>query len=112
MAKPLKRPYSRITERALALLSQEIRLARKDRKITTQELADRAGISRSLVQRIEKADPGCQIGAVFEAAALVGVQLFGADDAALAARIKEADARLALLPKRIRHNRKPVDDDF
>lgn len=112
MAKPLQRPYSKITQRALTLLSREIRLARKERKITTQELADRAGISRSLVQRIEKGDPGCQIGAVFEAAAIVGVHLFGPDSSRLAMRMREADARLALLPKRIHHTRKPVDDEF
>jgi len=112
MAKPLQRPYSKLTQRALALLSRQIRLGRKERKITTQELADRAGISRSLVQRIEKGDPGCQIGAVLEAATIVGVQLFEADNAAMATRIREADARLALLPKRTDHSRKPVDDEF
>lgn len=112
MAKPLQRTYSRLTTRALTLLGQQVRLGRKERRITAQELADRAGISRSLVQRIEKGEPGCQIGAVFEAAILVGIPLFNADEVALSARSADAQARLALLPKHTRHRRKPVDDEF
>jgi transcriptional regulator with XRE-family HTH domain len=104
-------PYSRITRHALTLLASQIKLARKQLRMTTQELADRAGISRGLVQRIEKGDPGCQIGAVFEAAAIVGVKLFGSDHAALSARIKESESQLALLPKRT-HPDKKVDDAF
>lgn len=112
MAKPLQRPYSKITVRALTLLGQQVRLGRKERRITAQELADRAGISRSLVQRIEKGDPGCQIGAVFEAAIIAGIQLFGADEAAVNSRLADAQARLALLPRHTHRSRKPVDDEF
>src|SRR5262245_65529525 len=111
MPKPKIRPFSRVSRQATTLLGQEIRLGRKQRHMTAQELADRAGISRGLVQRIEKGDPGCQIGAVFEVAAIVGVKLFGMDDAALSAKLKESDSRLALLPQRIRPDKK-VDDAF
>ncbi len=79
--------------------------------MTAQELAERAGVSRGLIQRIEKGDPGCQIGAVFEAAAIVGVPLFAADDAGLGARIKDVDQRLTLLPKHT-HPARDVDDEF
>lgn len=105
------RTYSRITRHALALLASQIRLARKERRMTAQEIAERVGVSRGLIQRIEKGDPGCQIGAVFEVAAIVGVKLFGSDDATLNARIKETESRLALLPKRV-HSDKKVDDAF
>jgi transcriptional regulator with XRE-family HTH domain len=105
------RPYSRISRQALTLLASQIKLARKELRMTAQELADRAGISRGLVQRIEAGDPGCQIGAVFETAAIVGVKLFGSDGVALGAKIKESDSRLALLPTRIRPEKK-VDDAF
>ena len=67
MPKQATRTYSRITRHAAALLGKQIRIARKERKMTVQELADRAGISRGLLQRIEKGDLKCQIGAVFEA---------------------------------------------
>lgn len=111
MTRSRARPQSRLSRHALVLLASQIKLARRELKMTAQDLADRAGISRGLVQRIEKGDPGCQIGAVFEAAAIVGVKLFGSDDAALNARIKESESRLALLPKRIRPDKK-VDDAF
>jgi len=51
MQKQATRTYSRITRHAAALLSKQIRIARKERKMTAQELADRAGISRGLLQR-------------------------------------------------------------
>lgn len=70
---------------ALALLGQMIRAGRIDRKITGEEMASRMGISRSLVQRIEKGDPGCAIGPVFEAAAIAGVPLFESDKERLGA---------------------------
>ncbi len=112
MPKQATRTYSRITRHAAALLGKQIRIARKERKMTVQELADRAGISRGLLQRIEKGDLKCQIGAVFEVAALVGIKLFDADELSLATRIRQADDKIALLPKHIHPGQKVVDDDF
>ena len=112
MQKKATRTYSRITRHAAALLSKQIRIARKERKMTAQELADRAGISRGLLQRIEKGDLKCQIGAVFEVATLVGIKLFDADELSLTTRIRQADDKIALLPKHIHPAKKVVDDDF
>lgn len=109
--KPKVRSSSRVGRQAIILLGQQIKLARKQRRMTAQELADRAGISRGLVQRIEKGDPGCQIGAVFETAAIVGVPLFDTDLAALRARIKRTDEQIALLPAHT-HPAKKVEDAF
>jgi transcriptional regulator with XRE-family HTH domain len=111
MAKPKARPYSRIARHAATLLGRQIQIERKRRRMSAQQLAERAGISRGLVQRIEKGDPGCQIGAVFEAAAIVGVALFDADAAGLAGKLREAESDLALLPRHT-HTRKTVDDEF
>lgn len=72
MPKSIKRTYSRYSRDATALLGGLIREARKERRLTAQELADRAGISRGLLQRIEKGDLKCEIGAVFEVASIVG----------------------------------------
>ena len=72
----LAQHFSRGRAEALGL----IREARKERRMTAQELAERAGISRGLLQRIEKGDLKCEIGVVFEAAAIVGVRLFDADE--------------------------------
>ena len=111
MTKPETRAYSSYSRDALKLLAQMIRRARIERKLTTQELADRAGISRGLVQRIERGDPGCAIGTVFETAAIVGVRLFDADQPTMAAHLSANNATLALLPKSVRHSGK-VKDDF
>ena len=89
MAKPATRSYSRYSEEAARLLGQAIRLARIDRKLTVEELAERAGMSRGLVQRVERGDMGCAIGAVFEVAAIVGVRLFDADEPTVAAAALE-----------------------
>lgn len=94
------------------LLGKIIRRARIEKKLTAQELAERAGVSRGLVQRIEKGDPGCAIGAVFEAAAIVGVRLFDFDQAALTGAISENKTTLALLPKAVRASRTEAQDDF
>ena len=112
MARSGKRIYSRYCRAAITLLGGLIRTARKERKLTAQEVADRAGISRGLLQRIEKADLKCEIGVVFEIATIVGVKLFDVDEATLARHIRETDDKLALLPKSVRKTTKVVDDDF
>ena len=112
MAKPETRAFSAYSRDALLLLAQMIRRARIERKLTAQELADRAGISRGLVQRIERGDPGCAIGAVFETAAIVGVRLFDADQSTLANQISVHGTTLALMPKSVRRSSPKVKDDF
>lgn len=112
MPKSVPRTYSRYTEEALMLMAALIRAARIERKLSAQELADRAGISRSMLQRIEKADMKCEIGAVFEVASIVGVKLFEAESIALSKQLRFAQEKLALLPKNARKPIKAVDDDF
>ena len=112
MPKSVTRTYSRYTKEAAKLMGRMIRLGRTERKLTAQDLADRAGISRGMLQRIEKGDPKCEIGVVFELAALVGVKLFDAEASSLAGHIKQAEDKLSLLPKAVRAPRKAVDDEF
>ena len=112
MVKHIVRTYSRHSRDAVALLGGLIRVARKERKITLQEMADRAGISRGLLQRIEKGSLKCEIGVVFEVATIVGVKLFEAEKTTLANHIRHTEEKLVLLPKSIRKKTKVVDDDF
>ncbi len=112
MPKPTTRTYSRYAREASALLGGLIRTARKERQFTLQELADRAGISRGLLQRIEKGDLKCEIGAAFEVATIVGVRLFDVTEGNLTNHLRQTEARLALLPQRIKTRKKPVHDDF
>lgn len=112
MAKLATRTYSRYTLEAIGLLSKLIRLARKKKAMTVQQLADRAGVSRGLVQRIEKADPKCELGAAFEVAAILGITLFNSETRDLALQAKRTDELLALLPKAVRTVTPVADDDF
>lgn len=113
MPKPFVRANSQYTIDALQLLGQLIREGRLSKSLTTGELALRAGVSRSLVQRIERGDAGCSIGAVFEVAAICGVSLFELDARGLAEQVSSQKARLSLLPKAVRAIKKPiVHDDF
>ena len=106
------RAYSRLTDEALSLLGKQIRLARKLRRMTEIELAERAGIARSTLQRLERGDPSVEIGLVFEAATLAGVHLFHSEEPSLAPQIERLDDKLALLPKSIRVKQRSVKDDF
>jgi transcriptional regulator with XRE-family HTH domain len=105
-------PHSRYAKDAAVLLGQLIRKARIDRKMTAEELADRAGLSRGLLRRIENGDLGCALGAVFEAAAIVGVRLFDADEPALTRAVESNTAMMTLMPKSVRTSHVKVDDDF
>ena len=103
---------SRHALEAIRLLGHLIRVARKERGMTAQEVAERAGISRGLMQRIEKGDPGCALGATFEVATIVGVKLFDAEANTLARHIRLAEEKLTLLPRSVRRSTKVVDDDL
>ncbi|MFN7103370.1 MAG: helix-turn-helix transcriptional regulator [Pseudorhizobium sp.] len=94
------------------MLGKLIRLRRVERGMTAQELADRAGISRTTLFGIEKGAPGPEVGIVFEVAALVGVRLFDYDEHTLQLQNSRFDERLTLLPKSVRRPVKEVDDDF
>ncbi|MGY6553044.1 MAG: helix-turn-helix transcriptional regulator [Wenzhouxiangella sp.] len=107
-----KRSYARNTRQALSILGKLIRVGRMERGMTAQELADRAGISRTTLHNIEKGAPGAEIGTVFEAASLAGVRLFEYDDPALRIENARLDEKLTLLPKSVRPSRRQVDDDF
>lgn len=112
MPKSIKRTYSQLTKEAIILLAGLIRCARKQGKLTLKEVALRAGISRGLLQRIEKGDPKCEIGVVFEVATIVNVNLFEPHQTTLRKHIHDVEEKLTLLPKSIRGKIKDIDDDF
>ena len=94
------------------LLGLMIRNARIEGDITVGDLAERAGISRGLVHRIEKGEMGSSIGAAFEVAAIVGLRLFETEPTTLTRhRLMERD-KLTLLPKSVRKGTAKVIDDF
>ena len=100
---------------AAAVLGQQIKAARYVRKWTAAELGARIGVDRRTVAAIEAGESAVSIGNVFNAADILGVSLFGAEDRAELARLRrEGRDRLALLPTRVDKPRKKAesDDDF
>jgi transcriptional regulator with XRE-family HTH domain len=107
----LRRTYSPIAREAARLLGARVRLARRERGWTLQELADRVGVTHPTMAKVERGDPSVGLGVAFEAATLVGVPLFHEDRARVRLEVGRVEDRLALLPQLVR---KPVDldDDF
>lgn len=110
---PLKKSkaYMAYTTEALSLLGLLIKGGRKDRKMTEIDFADRVGISRFTLQKIEKGDPTVEIGMFFDAAAIAGVKLFEIADN-FSIPLSHARDKVALLPKRIRKPNVGAKDEF
>jgi transcriptional regulator with XRE-family HTH domain len=107
-----QRTYSKYALEAVMLLGEHIKLGRKQRKWSEKNLAERAGISRATLQKIERGEMSSTIGLVFEVATLVGVNLFEQDKLPLSRHIEQTRDKIALLPKRIKAKTKVVHDDF
>ena len=112
MAKNAVQTYSRYSHAAAGLLGKLIREARIGRHVTAEQLAQRMGVSRGLVQRIERGDMGCAIGSVFEAAAILGVPLFTDDRHDMTLLLERTEKTLSLLPRSARRSAREVSDDF
>ena len=107
-----KRTYARYTLAATEFLGTLIRTERKSRGFSEKEMAERLGVSRGTLQRLEKGDPKIALGAAFEACALLNIPLFNEDSPGLDRRTNEMNKRLALLPTRVRSSTLKVSDDF
>jgi transcriptional regulator with XRE-family HTH domain len=55
-------------------LGENIKLARKRRKLTTIQVAERAGIDRTTLYHIEKGNPSVSLGAYFNVLRVLGLQ--------------------------------------
>lgn len=68
----------------LEQMGENIKLARKRRKLTTVQVAERAGIARSTLYLVEKGDASVTLGAYFNVLRVLGLQndilKLGADD--------------------------------
>lgn len=99
------------TLEATRLLGERVRLGRRERRWTVQELAERVGVSVPTMRKVERGDPSVRLGIAFEAATLTGVPLFHPDPSRLSLEAARVEDRLAVLPRLVR---KPteIDDDF
>ena len=111
MPKRTMATHSRPALQAITLLGHLIKARRIETKLKAEQLAERVGISRALLYRIESGDPSCSIGAVLEAATIVGIRLFD-DGTEMATHLARAQRELTLLPRAVRASRAPVHDDF
>jgi transcriptional regulator with XRE-family HTH domain len=98
---------SRGTRAAVQILGESIRAGRLRRGWSVVALAERVGVSAPTITKIERGNPSVAIGTVFEAARLVGVELFGGNEG-LAGQVVRNE--LALLPQRGRARRKARND--
>jgi len=98
---------SRRTRAAVLILGESIRAGRLRRGWSVAALAERVGVSAPTITKIERGDPSVAIGTAFEAARIVGVELFGGQED-LAGHVVRNE--LALLPQRGRMRRKASND--
>ncbi len=107
------RPHtlSPLTVEAARLLGARIQLARRERRWTLQELADRVGVTAVTMRKVERGEPTVRLGIAFEAAALTGVPLFDPDPSRRQLEAARVEDRLAVLPRLVRRPTE-VNDDF
>ena len=71
-------------QRLLSELGERLRLARKRRKLSNAVVAQRAGVSRTTVYKVEAGDSGATLGAYVRVLAVLGLEgdlnLLAADD--------------------------------
>lgn len=108
----MARHYLSQTTNATLVLGLQLAAARRRQRRTAQEVAERAGMTRVTLRRIERGDPDVAIGLYFEVATVLSVPLFGAQGRELAELAARGERDLALLPARIYERPQAVDDDF
>jgi len=95
-------------ERSISALGADIRTARTRRRMSASDLAERAGLDRKTIMRLEKGDEGVSLGVLGRVLLVLGEEKRladlldpGKDDVAL---LLEQDR----LPSRVRSRRDPV----
>lgn len=101
---------------ALKELGELIAIGRKDRRFTQVELAERVGVSRMTIVRMEKGAPEVAVGHYLTAAWILGLPVLAWSD--FAATRPESVLALLLkslrvhMPERVRAKKVMINDDF
>ena len=111
MSKPASN-LSLQTEKVLHVFGEMIRVARCERKMSQQSLAERVGVSRQTISAIEQGDSKVSIGTFFEAAQVVGIPLLAESKQGLQQLSTVVAGLASLLPERTRTQKVELDDDF
>ncbi len=105
------RTYSPPAIEAAKILGGRIRLARQERRWTSEDLAERLGVTRNTVRKVERGAMTVALGTALEAAALLNVPLFDESASVRGRELMRIQHTLSLLPARV--DKLPdVDDDF
>jgi len=67
-------PLLPVTERLVADLGERLRLARKRRKLTALQVAERAGMAPMTLRAVEQGSPGATLGAYLAVMQVLGLQ--------------------------------------
>ena len=89
----MKRPLLPKHERILQEVGENIRLARLRRDLSSEQIAERAGISRNTLIKIERGDEGVAIGYYLRVLVVIGLQdnlLLVAKDDVLGRKLQDA----------------------
>lgn len=96
-------------QRRFAQLGQRIKLARLRRRLGTSMVAERAGISRATLHKLESGEPNVAMGSYFQVLRVLGLEedfgLLAADDV-LGRKLQDLD----LIPKERAPKRKAKDE--
>lgn len=101
-----------LAKAALSHFAALLRVRRKERNLTLDELADRLGVSTPTVRKILEGSPSVAIGSYFEAARILGVPLFDPDQDRFAVTASKTADFESLLPKRVRTRQQEINDNF
>jgi transcriptional regulator with XRE-family HTH domain len=83
-------------ERLLGMMGEQIKLARLRRKLSSAQVAERAGIGRSTLVKIEKGHSGASLGHVLNVLNVLGLEkdfLLLAKDDVLGRKLQDAQLK-------------------
>lgn len=89
----MKRPLLPAQQKTLAAFGENLKYARLRRDLSSEQVAERAGIARGTLVKIEKGDEGVAIGYYFRVLAVLGLDkdlLLVAKDDLLGRRLQDA----------------------
>ncbi len=91
--KTKKKPLFLKSKKTLSVLGENIKLARLRRRLSMQQVSERAGISRSTLVKIENGNDGVSIGSYFQVLSVLQLDddlLLVAKDDVLGRKIQDA----------------------
>ena len=101
-------PYARD---AAELMGHQVRIARLNKRLTVDQLAGYARVSRGTITAIEKGSPSVAFGNVLNTCAALGIQLFVPTPEELARLTRAQREVVRLMPNRVMPGKAP-DNDF